>query len=94
MLWELVFLSITVLRPHLANDLTAEPNRIDSFGGAGGASRAFALGAELVLLNMSVCVARVSVPEAPAFFVQRGALASYRLLRGRPALVPPEFTHH
>lgn len=26
MLWELVFLSITVLRPHLANDLTAEPN--------------------------------------------------------------------
>lgn len=57
-------------------------------------SRAFALGAELVVLNMSVCVAQVSVPEAPAFLVQRGDLASYHLLRGRPTLVPPELTHH
>lgn len=43
---------------------------------------------------MSVCVAPVSVPEAPAFLVQRGDLASYRLLRGHPALVPPELTLH
>lgn len=36
-LWELAFLSVTVLRPHLAKDFTAEPNGINSFGeGRGG----------------------------------------------------------
>lgn len=53
MLGELVFLSVTVLRPHLANDLTAEPNRINSFWW-GVRGRAFALAAGLVVLNMSV----------------------------------------
>lgn len=43
---------------------------------------------------MSVCAVTVSAPGAPAFLMQREVLASYSLLRGRPALVPAELTHH
>lgn len=43
-LWELAFLSVTVLRPHLAKDFTAEPNRESIALGRGGAGRTLASG--------------------------------------------------
>lgn len=68
MLRELVFLSIAVLRPCVAKDLTTKYG-INSLGWG---VRAFALGLGLEALNMSVHAAPVSAPGALPFLCNEG----------------------
>lgn len=70
LLQELVFLSITVLRPYVAKDLTTKHGT----GGFGGL-RACALGVGPVALNLSVHAAPVPHLESLPF-LHRGDLAS------------------
>lgn len=69
MLRELVFLSITVLRPHVAKNLTTKYG-INSLRGR--VSELFALGLGLVVLNVSVHAAPVSAPGALPFLCNEG----------------------
>lgn len=86
MLRELVFLSIAVLRPRVAKDLTTKYG-INSLGWGGQSFciRTWTSGAKHEC-PCSTCICSWST----AILVQRGDLASCCLLRGCSALVPPE----